>query len=220
MHRTAARLLSLAGALCAAVAVAAPATPAYAGFSYDVAISKSHTGNFTVGTPGTFTITLTHVSGSPTNTDSFTLTDTLPTGLTYVSNTGASIGFTCGASAQVVTCTGQPSLTTGMSKSFTLTVAVGAAARPSATNLVVISSPPDNNPANNSASDTVVVNAAPSPSPSPTAAPSPSPSPSAAVLALPRAGSASGSPAGPLMALVAVLLAIAGAGVALIRVRS
>jgi uncharacterized repeat protein (TIGR01451 family)/LPXTG-motif cell wall-anchored protein len=155
------------------------ATPAYAGINFDVSIAKSHTGNFTVGENGTFTITL-HNSGANTGSDTLTVTDTLPAGLTYVSDTGAANGLTCNANGQTVTCSGAPNMSNGADLSFTLTVSVHEAARPSADNTVVFadSAQNDTNADNNTDTDTVTVDPAPTTTPSPTGSPSPSQSPS------------------------------------------
>src|SRR5205085_3889921 len=60
----------------------------------DLAIDKSHNGNFTVGTNGTYTLTVTDVSTCST-TGMLTVTDTLPAGLSFVSGTGT--GWNCSA---------------------------------------------------------------------------------------------------------------------------
>src|SRR5579864_4197965 len=106
------RLAPLAAVAVVAFALGSGVLPAWAGLSFDVGIQKSHTGNFTVGQNGTFTITLSNSNTSPsaTGTTTFTVTDNLPTGLTYVSSAGGASGFTCSAIGQAVTCTGQPGL--------------------------------------------------------------------------------------------------------------
>ena len=162
---------------------------AHAGISFDVSIAKTHSGDFTVGQNGTFNITLHNSGPSATGTDDFTVTDTLPTGLTYVSDTASTIGLTCNAAGQVVTCTGQPSIGSGNDKSFALTVSVSDAARPSKTNTVSFDEEnnADTNSDNNSDSDTVNVDPAETtttPTPTPTPTPSPthaSASPTASV---------------------------------------
>ena len=68
----------------------------------DLAIDKSHTGDFTVGTNGVYTITVTN-SGTCSTSGTITVTDTLPDGLSFVSGTGS--GWSCSANGQVVTCT-------------------------------------------------------------------------------------------------------------------
>ena len=56
----------------------------------DLAIDKAHTGSFTVGTRGTYTLTVTNL-GPTDDPGAQTITDTLPTGLTYVSGTGVGL---------------------------------------------------------------------------------------------------------------------------------
>lgn len=114
----------------------------------DLAITKSHTGNFTVSTSGTYTLDVSN-NGPNEATGTITVTDTLPAGLTYVSATGT--GWTCGAVGQIVTCTRPGPLANGATApSITLTVSVGAAAYPSVTNTVSVTSSDFDNVAGNS----------------------------------------------------------------------
>ena len=71
--------------------------------SPDLRVTKSHAGNFTVGVNGVYTITVDNTLGTAPTSGAITVTDTLPTGLTFVSATGT--GWACGAVGQVVTCT-------------------------------------------------------------------------------------------------------------------
>jgi uncharacterized repeat protein (TIGR01451 family) len=122
----------------------------------DLAMSKTHTGNFTVGINGVYTLTVTNV-GNTATTGAITVSDTLPTGLGFVSGTGT--GWSCSASAQVVTCTNAgPIAGNNATSTITLTVSVGAAAVPSVTNTASVSTTGDNNAANNSSSDVTTVN--------------------------------------------------------------
>ena len=90
----------------------------------DLTIAKSHTGNFTVGVNGAYTITVSNAAGSGPTTGTITVTDTLPTGLTYVSGTGT--GWSCSAVGQAVTCTTAGPLAAGASSNpITLTVERG-----------------------------------------------------------------------------------------------
>ena len=178
------RSVSTLGCLFGLLLLLGVASPVSAGVTYDVSIEKTHTGNFTVGQNGVFTITLQHEAGSSTSSLTFTITDQLPAGLTYVSDTGAGSGFTCNVNGQTVTCTGAPNLSVNnTSVSFTITVAVGNQAAPSVANTASFTAQSDNNADNNTDTDTVTVNAAAataSPSQSPTPTPSPSASPAAA----------------------------------------
>ena len=124
--------------------------------SADLAIQKSHTGNFMAGTNGDFTLTVTN--NGPSDVDSFTVTDVLPASLTYVSATGDG---TCAASGQTVTCSGSEVDATDTA-TITLTVAVvpsftGTALANTAS---VTSSVPDPDTSNNSSTDTVTLDQA------------------------------------------------------------
>ena len=121
----------------------------------DLGVTKSHSGTFISGGTGQYTITVSNGSG-PTierEDNSVTVTDTLPAGLTF--NSASGTGWTCGAVAQVVTCTHAPILNEGASfPAITLTVNVLEAAAASVTNSVTVSSPSyDSNTANNTATD-------------------------------------------------------------------
>ncbi|MEO8366980.1 MAG: hypothetical protein ABI538_12300, partial [Pseudoxanthomonas sp.] len=99
--------------------------------------TKTHAGNFTVGTNGVYTLQLSNVGAAPT-TGTITVVDSLPTGLGFVSATGT--GWICSAVAQAVTCTSTTAIAAGsvgtptLGAPITLTVTVAAAAAPSVTN--------------------------------------------------------------------------------------
>jgi fimbrial isopeptide formation D2 family protein/uncharacterized repeat protein (TIGR01451 family) len=95
--------------------------------------------------------------GPSTIAGTLTVTDNLPAGLGFVSPSGTN--WTCSASASLVTCTSTTILAPNSSlPEITLTVSVGAAAMPSVTNSAsVVSTVPDLNPGNNSASDSTSV---------------------------------------------------------------
>jgi uncharacterized protein (TIGR03437 family) len=120
----------------------------------DLAMAKSHTGNFTVGASGVYTLRVTN-NGSAATTGSITVTDTLPNGLSFRSFDG--VGWSCTAAGQTVTCINAGPLAIGASSSFTLTVGVTSAALPSGTNTASVSTAGDTNSANNSASDPTTV---------------------------------------------------------------
>ena len=63
----------------------------------DLTITKSHTGNFTQGQTGTYTLTVSNTGGSPTS-GSVTIIDDVPIGLVPTSAAGA--GWTCSIAAQ------------------------------------------------------------------------------------------------------------------------
>ena len=120
----------------------------------DLAVTKTHSGNFSVGSDESYTVTARNLG--PATATPVTVTDTLPAGLTYVSMTGT--GFACSASGQVVTCGSTTPMGAGSSVELTLVVSVGAAAAPSVTNVVTISSPVvDPVPSNNRAEDPTAV---------------------------------------------------------------
>ncbi|MBL8958666.1 MAG: DUF11 domain-containing protein, partial [Gemmatimonadetes bacterium] len=124
----------------------------------DLSIAKSHVGNFVGLRQGTFTLTVTNQTVA-TGTGPITVTDTLPTGLTYVSGTGT--GWSCGVSGQVVTCTNPGPIGPNASSAIALTVDVGAAAYPSFVNRAWVAIPGDAVPANDVATDPVIVESIP-----------------------------------------------------------
>ncbi|MFN8571509.1 MAG: hypothetical protein U0132_05580 [Gemmatimonadaceae bacterium] len=127
----------------------------------DLTIAKSHTGSFTVGTNGTYTLTVTNV-GAGATTAAIAVTDVLPNGLTYVSATGS--GWSCSVASQTVTCTHPgPVAPSASLPVITLTVSVGSAAVPTVTNTATVATPGDANGANDSASDPTAVSPAPAP---------------------------------------------------------
>lgn len=69
----------------------------------DLAIEKTHTGNFIVGKQGVYTLSVRNLPTNGPTTGTVTITDTLPTGFSFVSATGTN--WSCSASGQVVTCT-------------------------------------------------------------------------------------------------------------------
>jgi uncharacterized repeat protein (TIGR01451 family) len=123
----------------------------------DLSLSKTHAGNFTVGTNATYTLRVSSASGSQQTDFPITVTDTLPAGLSYVSGIGA--GWSCGASGQVVTCTHAGPLNAAASLApITLSVAVGSAAFPSVSNTAQVTTPSnDPDSANNVATDIATV---------------------------------------------------------------
>jgi uncharacterized repeat protein (TIGR01451 family) len=130
--------------------------------SPDLRLTKSHVGSFTVGVNGVYTLTVDNTLGTAPTTGTITVTDTLPTGLGYVSATGTS--WTCGAVAQVVTCTSPAVIATGATSGnpITLTVSAASIAVPSVTNQANVAGggEPTANNGNNNAFDPTNVNAA------------------------------------------------------------
>jgi uncharacterized repeat protein (TIGR01451 family) len=90
----------------------------------DLSITKSGPSTAVAGAPAGYDYTVTVTNNGPSaNTGGFTVTDTLPTGLTFQS-TGSSAG--CSAVGQVVTCTDNTGLGVLGTKEFTIHVTVGA----------------------------------------------------------------------------------------------
>jgi len=115
----------------------------------DVTITKTHTGNFTRGQLGAiYTITVTNVGGA-TTTNSVTVTDTLPAGLTATAINGS--GWTC---TSLTTCSRADTVDPGLSfPDITLTVSVNFNAPASVTNSVTVSGGGEANTGNNTATD-------------------------------------------------------------------
>ncbi len=108
----------------------------------DLALTKSHTGDFDPATTNDYTLVVTN-NGPSVQSDTVTITDTLPTGLIYDSFSGGN--WNCGAVLQVVTCTNTDNIAVGASATnLTLTVTVDTAtAANSVTNSATVSSPTD-----------------------------------------------------------------------------
>jgi len=91
----------------------------------DLSITSAHVGNLSAGFNGVYAVSIVN-AGTAATTGALTVTDTLPTGMTFVSGTGA--GWSCSASGQKVTCANPESLAAGASTTLTLTVAIGGSA--------------------------------------------------------------------------------------------
>ncbi|MEU0598922.1 hypothetical protein ABZ484_11790 [Streptomyces sp. NPDC006393] len=88
-----------------------------------LSISKTHSGTFTQGSTGTYALTVSNASAAGTTNGTVTVTDSLPTGVTYDSASSGGSGWTCGESAGTVTCTRSDPLAPGDSyPPITLTV--------------------------------------------------------------------------------------------------
>lgn len=140
--------------------------PVPAGPSPDLFIVKAHSGNFVVGTNATYGISLFN-SGSVATSGAYTVTDTLPAGLTFVSATGT--GWSCAAAGQIVTCTSSTVVTPGPGpNNITITVSPGASAVPAVTNRAVVAGGGDTALTNNTTVDITIVAVPPVPTPVPT----------------------------------------------------
>ncbi|HET9741274.1 MAG TPA: hypothetical protein VFQ00_00870 [Terriglobales bacterium] len=123
----------------------------------DLAIAESHNGTFTAGGNGTFDITVSNAAngaGAGPSGGTITVTDTLPATFTFVSAGG--LGWSCGAAAQVVTCTNASSLNPGdAAAAIGLQVSVNSNASGRIGNSVSVSGFGDGDAANDSASDSI-----------------------------------------------------------------
>ncbi|MFN8666215.1 MAG: hypothetical protein U0164_03335 [Gemmatimonadaceae bacterium] len=129
-------------------------TPVSAAPAPDLSIAKSHGGTFVVGSTGTFTLTVTN-AGNLATAATTTVTDVLPSGLTFSSASSGT--FTCAHAAGTVTCSRTTPIAIGEVETITLVVNVAAAALPGVTNTATVAVAGDGNNANNSASDPVAV---------------------------------------------------------------
>lgn len=110
-----------------------PPTPAA------LAVTKSHSGDFSAGANASYTLQVANTGGTAV-TGTTTVTDTLATGLTFVSGTGT--GWSCGAAGQLVTCTRSIGVAAyGSMPAITLTVAVGASMGTSVNNTASVANP-------------------------------------------------------------------------------
>lgn len=129
----------------------------------DLSIAKSHSGNFTEGSNGVYTITVKNV-GNTTVRDEILVTDFLPAGMSFVSGTGN--GWTCGAEEdRKVLCGRWQSLDPGASTTITLTVSLASRMLSQVVNMAVVSTPGDGNSSNDKANDPTNINNAPAPPP-------------------------------------------------------
>jgi uncharacterized repeat protein (TIGR01451 family) len=125
----------------------------------DLAIGVSHTGNFTQGQPGSYSIIVSN-PGNLGTSGVVTVTDTLPAGLVPTSASGT--GWSCGIAGQVVTCTRSDALAAaGSYPAIALGVTAAPDAAPGLTNRAHVEGGGETNTANDEASDPTTVNSAP-----------------------------------------------------------
>ena len=123
----------------------------------DLALDKSHTGDLTVGTDATWTLTVTN-AGPTDDPGPLTVVDPVPDGLRPLAATGD--GWACALAGQVVTCSSVTGLAVGATRAITLTTAVEPTAFPSVVNTASVGSPAeDRDPTNNADTDPAVVEA-------------------------------------------------------------
>ena len=121
----------------------------------DLTLAKTHSGDFTVGSVGTYSFTVNNIGGVASS-GTVTVTDTLPTGLTFVNGSATGTGWSCSVSGQTATCTSNTAIPAGNSSTFSFNVNVGlgtAVGTNSITNTAAVSGGGDSNPANNSANN-------------------------------------------------------------------
>ncbi len=124
----------------------------------DVGISVSGPASATVGTPVSFTLTVT--DNGPGSATGVTVSDTLPPGTTFFSSS-SSQGSCSGTSTVTCALGTLDSTNTGTVTTATVTIVLVANHAGSLTNTATVSAAePDPNPANNSASATTAINAA------------------------------------------------------------
>jgi Bacterial Ig-like domain (group 3)/FG-GAP-like repeat/FG-GAP repeat len=124
-----------------------------------VTVSKSHSGDFTQGQQGAFTVSIKNngpgPTGDPTGSNPMTVTDTLNSAFSYASSSGT--GWTCSASGQTVTCKSDSAVSQGSSyPGLTIDVNVSATASTSITNQVSVIGAGVTSPTNSN-TDTVTV---------------------------------------------------------------
>ncbi len=121
----------------------------------DLAITKTHTGNFTQSQTGaTYSITVNNVGGTATS-GSVAVTDTLPAGLSATGLSGS--GWTCVGAASL-TCTRSDALAPGAAyPPITATVNVASNAPASVTNSAMVSGGGEQNTANDTVNDPTTI---------------------------------------------------------------
>ncbi len=116
----------------------------------DLEMRKGHAGDFGQGGTGVYSLSVKNLSVIP-GTGTVTVTDTLPTGLTYASYAG--IGWTCSANGQTVTCTNPNAIAPLAVSVIFLTVNVAANAPAQVTNTATCSNANEVYTPNNTSSD-------------------------------------------------------------------
>ncbi|HEX4943522.1 MAG TPA: IPTL-CTERM sorting domain-containing protein [Usitatibacteraceae bacterium] len=122
----------------------------------DIAVFKTHAGDFAQGQVGAaFTVTVTNVGGAPTP-GVVTVTDDVPAGLTPTAAAGA--GWVCNIAGAAVTCSRSDALAPGASyPPITVIVNVAPTAPASVTNTATASVGGDVDATNNSSSDVATI---------------------------------------------------------------
>lgn len=155
------RYLTTTGAATLIIPVYSPMLKA------DLALSMTHTGNFTVGSTGSFLLDVSNAVMAKPATGTIKITDSLPSNLTLQSYSGA--GWNCtGTGTANVACTNNSGLAAGASlPTLTLNVNIGTGSPTSITNTATVSVLPQqetnltNNMANDITNSVPTINAAP-----------------------------------------------------------
>jgi len=129
--------------------------------SPNLKISKSHTGNFTVGQNGEYTLRVQNSASAGSTSGPVTVTDTLPQGLNFVSASGTN--WNCSAVEKTVTCnyTGSPVAPSQTLPDIKLTVFITSTAGAKVTNFATVTTPEDADTTDNTARDETTLIAAP-----------------------------------------------------------
>ncbi len=126
----------------------------------NLTLVKADTGDFTVGGTGTYSFTVTNTGGSATG-GLVTVTDTLPTGLSFVAGSAMGAGWSCSADTvtpQTVTCTSSAAIAPSGTSTFTFNVNVGVGvAVPTVTNTASVVGGGDTTSAESNADQTTVL---------------------------------------------------------------
>jgi uncharacterized repeat protein (TIGR01451 family) len=142
---------------------------AYAAAPADLRI-RTTMKSFHAGGVGTYNIIVSNRGPSATD-GAITITDLLPTGLSFVSGSGQ--GWTCGSSGALVTCTNPGPLSAPSISLLQLTIGADNHAVGVAVNSITVSYAGDPNQANNTVTKSTVIKSARGPLPTTTATPTP-----------------------------------------------
>ena len=126
----------------------------------DLNLSKTSASTFVVGSPANFVLTPRNTLGTAPTMGTVTVTDALPTGLTYVPAGSGGTGWSCANAGQTVTCTSSTVINAGaIGNPITINVAVGSSTVPGVTNTATVAGggEPAANTGNNSATLSVPV---------------------------------------------------------------
>lgn len=114
----------------------------------DLLLVKTLATTFTVGSNATYKLEVTNLGPLEANVP-FSVADSLPAGLTFVSASGS--GWTCSGAGRSALCFHNGPLAVLQKTSFNLVVTVGASAYPSVTNEATVDYPNDTDPTNDRA---------------------------------------------------------------------